>query len=161
VRLLQLCFDNKLKGNAAQHACLSAATIHLREHLVSLPRDVRRRIGRSQFTVLSKGMLGNQHLSPSIVQKRHVLAVDVTVNGDAREHELIRFQRLADAGDNRVGVILRFSDLNISIKTVSCSEPETIDVQSSRTAPSLAQLLSDQVVSNFTCISRRDSSEHC
>jgi hypothetical protein len=59
-----------------------------------------------------------------------------------------------------VGVIQYFSGLNISIKTVSCSTPETIDIQSSQAAVGVAKPLSDLVVCEFTGISRRDLSKH-
>jgi uncharacterized protein len=51
-RLRQLCIDKQLKGNAVPDAWLAAATIHLGEHLMSLDRDFRKLIGRSQFTLL-------------------------------------------------------------------------------------------------------------
>jgi uncharacterized protein len=52
-RLRQLCIEKQLKGNAVPNAWLAAATIHLGEHLVSLDRDLRKLIGRSQFTLLA------------------------------------------------------------------------------------------------------------
>jgi toxin-antitoxin system PIN domain toxin len=51
-RLRQLCMEKQLKGNAVPDAWLAAATIHLGEHLVSFDRDLRKLIGRSQFTLL-------------------------------------------------------------------------------------------------------------
>ena len=51
-RLRQLCIEKQLKGNAIPDAWLVAATNHLGEHLVSLNRDFRKLIGRSQFMLL-------------------------------------------------------------------------------------------------------------
>ena len=51
-RLRQLCVERQLKGNAVPDAGLAAATIHLGEQLVSFDHDVRKLLGRSQFTLL-------------------------------------------------------------------------------------------------------------
>lgn len=51
-RLRQLCIEKQLKANAVSDAWLAAATIHLGEHLLSFDREVRKLIGRSQFTLL-------------------------------------------------------------------------------------------------------------
>jgi toxin-antitoxin system PIN domain toxin len=52
-RLRQLCLDKKLGGNDLPDAWLSAAVIHLGEHLVSFDRDFRKLLARSQFTLLA------------------------------------------------------------------------------------------------------------
>lgn len=51
-KLRQLCIDKQLSGNAVPDAWLSAAVVHLGEHLVSFDRDFRKLLGRSQFTLL-------------------------------------------------------------------------------------------------------------
>ena len=51
-RLRRLCLDKQLTGNSLPDAWLAAATMHLGEHLVSFDRDLRKLIGRSQFTLL-------------------------------------------------------------------------------------------------------------
>lgn len=52
-KLRQLCLDKPLGGNDLPDAWLSAAVVHLGEHLVSFDRDFRRLLKRSQFTLLS------------------------------------------------------------------------------------------------------------
>lgn len=51
-KLRQLCIDKQLSGSALPDAWLSAAVMHLGEHLVSFDRDFRKLLGRSQFTLL-------------------------------------------------------------------------------------------------------------
>ena len=51
-KLRQLCIDKQLSGNDLPDAWLSAAVVHLGEHLVSFDRDFRRLLGRGQFTLL-------------------------------------------------------------------------------------------------------------
>lgn len=51
-KLRQLCLDKQLSGNDLPDAWLSAAVIHLGEHLVSFDRDFRKLLGRGQFTLL-------------------------------------------------------------------------------------------------------------
>ena len=51
-KLRQLCIDKQLSANALPDAWLSAAVMHLGEHLVSFDRDFRKLLGRSQFTLL-------------------------------------------------------------------------------------------------------------
>jgi len=51
--LRQLCLDKQLGGNDLPDAWLSAAVVHLGEHLVSFDRDFRKLLKRSQFTLLS------------------------------------------------------------------------------------------------------------
>ena len=48
----QLCLDKQLSGNDLPDAWLSAAVVHLGEHLVSFDRDFRKLLARSQFTLL-------------------------------------------------------------------------------------------------------------
>ena len=50
--LRQLCIDKQLHGNDLPDAWLAAATIHLGKHLVSFDRDLKKLLGRSQFTLL-------------------------------------------------------------------------------------------------------------
>jgi toxin-antitoxin system PIN domain toxin len=52
-KLRQLCLDKQLGGNDLPDAWLSAAVIHLGEHLVSFDRDFRKLLARSQFTLLA------------------------------------------------------------------------------------------------------------
>jgi uncharacterized protein len=51
--LRQLCLDKQLGGNDLPDAWLSAAVVHLGEHLVSFDRDFRKLLARSQFTLLA------------------------------------------------------------------------------------------------------------
>jgi predicted nucleic acid-binding protein len=51
-KLRQLCLDKQLSGNDLPDAWLSAAVVHLGEHLVSFDRDFRKLLARSQFTLL-------------------------------------------------------------------------------------------------------------
>lgn len=51
--LRQLCLDKQLGGNDLPDAWLSAAVVHLGEHLVSFDRDFRKLLSRSQFTLLA------------------------------------------------------------------------------------------------------------
>jgi hypothetical protein len=51
-RLRQLCLDKQLSGNDLPDAWLAAAALQLGEHLVSFDRDLRKLVGRSQFTLL-------------------------------------------------------------------------------------------------------------
>ena len=51
-KLRQLCIGKQLSGNDLPDAWLSAAVVHLGEHLVSFDRDFRRLLGRGQFTLL-------------------------------------------------------------------------------------------------------------
>lgn len=51
-RLGTLCVDKQLRGNDLPDAWLSAAVVHLGEHLVSFDRDFRRLLARGQFTLL-------------------------------------------------------------------------------------------------------------
>jgi toxin-antitoxin system PIN domain toxin len=53
-KLRQLCLDKQLGGNDLPDAWLSAAVIHLGEHLVSFDRDFRKLLARSQFTLLAR-----------------------------------------------------------------------------------------------------------
>lgn len=53
VKLRQLCLDKHLGGNDLPDAWLSAAVVHLGEHLVSFDRDFRKLLARSQFTLLA------------------------------------------------------------------------------------------------------------
>lgn len=50
--LRQLCLDKQLGGNDVPDSWLSAAVIHLGEHLVSFDRDFRKLLARRQFTLL-------------------------------------------------------------------------------------------------------------
>ena len=52
-KLRQLCLDKHLGGNDLPDAWLSAAVVHLGEHLVSFDRDFRKLLARSQFTLLA------------------------------------------------------------------------------------------------------------
>ena len=52
-KLRQLCLDKQLGGNDLPDAWLSAAVVHLGEHLVSFDRDFRKLLARSQFTLLA------------------------------------------------------------------------------------------------------------
>lgn len=52
-KLRQLCLDKQLGGNDLPDAWLSAAVVHLGEHLVSFDRDFRKLLSRSQFTLLA------------------------------------------------------------------------------------------------------------
>lgn len=51
--LRQLCLDKHLGGNDVPDAWLSAAVVHMGEHLVSFDRDFRKLLARSQFTLLA------------------------------------------------------------------------------------------------------------
>lgn len=51
-RLRQMCLDKQLSGNALPDAWLSAAVVHLGEHLVSFDRDFRKLLPRGQLTLL-------------------------------------------------------------------------------------------------------------
>ena len=51
-RLRTLCLDKHLRGNDLPDAWLSAAVVHLGEHLVSFDRDFRKLLARGQFTLL-------------------------------------------------------------------------------------------------------------
>lgn len=52
-QLRELCLAKQLSGNDLPDAWLSAAVVHLGEHLVSFDRDFRRLLGRGQFTLLA------------------------------------------------------------------------------------------------------------
>ncbi|HMN78107.1 MAG TPA: PIN domain-containing protein [Burkholderiaceae bacterium] len=52
-KLRQICLDRQLGGNDVPDAWLSAAVVHLGEHLVSFDRDFRKLLLRSQFTLLA------------------------------------------------------------------------------------------------------------
>ncbi len=52
-KLRQLCLDKQLAGNDVPDAWLSAAMVHMGEHLVSFDRDFRKLLPRSQFTLLT------------------------------------------------------------------------------------------------------------
>ena len=52
-KLRQLCLDKQLGGNDLPDAWLSAAVIHLGEHLVSFDRDFRKLLARGQCTLLA------------------------------------------------------------------------------------------------------------
>ncbi|MCU0919547.1 MAG: PIN domain-containing protein [Burkholderiaceae bacterium] len=52
-KLRQLCLDKQLGGNDLPDAWLSAAVVHLGEHLVSFDRDFRKLLARSQLTLLA------------------------------------------------------------------------------------------------------------
>jgi toxin-antitoxin system PIN domain toxin len=52
-KLRQLCLDKQLGGNEVPDAWLSAAVVHLGEHLVSFDRDFRKLLQRGQFTLLT------------------------------------------------------------------------------------------------------------
>lgn len=51
--LRELCLNKQLCGNDVPDAWLSAAVLHVGEHLVSFDRDFRRLLPRSKFTLLS------------------------------------------------------------------------------------------------------------
>jgi len=51
--LRQLCFEKKLCGNDLPDAWLSAAVVHLGEHLVTFDRDFRKLLARKYFTLLA------------------------------------------------------------------------------------------------------------
>lgn len=51
--LRELCLNKQLSGNDVPDAWLSAAVLHVGEHLVSFDRDFRRLLPRSQFSLLS------------------------------------------------------------------------------------------------------------
>ena len=51
-KLRQICLDKQLWGNDLPDAWLSAAVVHVGEHLVSFDRDFRNLLSRSQFTLL-------------------------------------------------------------------------------------------------------------
>jgi toxin-antitoxin system PIN domain toxin len=51
-KLRQICLDKQLGGNDLPDAWLSAAVVHLGEHLVSFDRDFRKLLARNQFTLL-------------------------------------------------------------------------------------------------------------
>lgn len=52
-RLRQLCLEKKPGGNDIPDAWLSAAVVHLGEHLVSFDRDFRKLLARKYFTLLA------------------------------------------------------------------------------------------------------------
>lgn len=52
-KLRQLCLEKKLGGNDIPDAWLSAAVVHLGEHLVSFDRDFRKLLARKHFTLLA------------------------------------------------------------------------------------------------------------
>ena len=52
-QLRELCLAKQLSGNDLPDAWLSAAVVHLGEHLVSFDRDFRRLLGRGQLTLLA------------------------------------------------------------------------------------------------------------
>jgi len=52
-KLRQLCLEKKLGGNDIPDAWLSAAVVHLGEHLVSFDRDFRKLLARKYFTLLA------------------------------------------------------------------------------------------------------------
>jgi uncharacterized protein len=52
-KLRQICLDKQLGGNDLPDAWLSAAVVHLGEHLVSFDRDFRKLLARNQFTLLT------------------------------------------------------------------------------------------------------------
>jgi len=52
-KLRQLCLEKKLGGNDLPDAWLSAAVVHLGEHLVSFDRDFRKLLARKYFTLLA------------------------------------------------------------------------------------------------------------
>lgn len=52
-KLRQLCLDKQLAGNDLPDAWLSAAVVHLGEHLFSFDRDFRKLLARGQFTLLA------------------------------------------------------------------------------------------------------------
>lgn len=52
-KLRQACLDKQLGGNDVPDAWLSAAVVHLGEHLVSFDRGFRKLLLRSQFTLLA------------------------------------------------------------------------------------------------------------
>ena len=51
-RFRQLCLDKRLSGNDLPDAWLVAAVAQCGEHLVSFDRDIRKLLGRGQFTLL-------------------------------------------------------------------------------------------------------------
>jgi toxin-antitoxin system PIN domain toxin len=51
-KLRQLCLDKHLSGDDLPDAWLSAAVVHLGEHLVSFDRGFRKLLGRGQLTLL-------------------------------------------------------------------------------------------------------------
>ncbi len=51
--LRRLCLDKQLAGNDLPDAWLSAAVVHLGEHLVTFDRDFRKLLTRSQVTLLA------------------------------------------------------------------------------------------------------------
>jgi uncharacterized protein len=52
LKLRQLCLDKHLSGNDLPAAWLSAAVVHLGEHLVSFDRGFRKLLARGQLTLL-------------------------------------------------------------------------------------------------------------
>lgn len=52
-KLRQLCLEKKLGGNDIPDAWLSAAVVHLGEHLVTFDRDFRKLLARNYFTLLA------------------------------------------------------------------------------------------------------------
>jgi len=52
-KLRQLCLEKKLGGNDIPDAWLSAAVVHLGEHLVTFDRDFRKLLARKYFTLLA------------------------------------------------------------------------------------------------------------
>ncbi len=51
-KLRQLCLEKQLGGNDVPDAWLSAAVVHMGEHLVSFDRDLRKLLPRGRFTLL-------------------------------------------------------------------------------------------------------------
>ncbi|HEX6704145.1 MAG TPA: hypothetical protein VF169_05245 [Albitalea sp.] len=51
-KLRQLCLDKRLGGNDVPDAWMSAAVVHMGEHLVSFDRNFRKLLARGQFTLL-------------------------------------------------------------------------------------------------------------
>jgi toxin-antitoxin system PIN domain toxin len=52
-KLRQLCIGKHLSGNDVPDAWLSAAVVHLGEHLATFDRDFRKLLARGQFTLLA------------------------------------------------------------------------------------------------------------
>jgi uncharacterized protein len=52
-KLLQRCLDEQLRGNDVPDAWLSAAVVHMGEHLVSFDGGFKKLLPRSQFTRLA------------------------------------------------------------------------------------------------------------
>jgi uncharacterized protein len=51
-KLRRLCLDKQLGGNDLPDAWLSAAVVHLGEHLVTFDRDFKKLLARGHFTLL-------------------------------------------------------------------------------------------------------------